>query len=169
MEKGPHSAKMFQAESLFKNHVENLHVLSKSSYNKLQGIKFAWKLKYSVNFIVAYASLSTYQDNIWYFDSGCFRHMFVNISLPFNIKPYDSAHITNGDGKSGKIIGKESINILGLLSLYDELFVNGQRVNLISISQICDNNLTVQFSKCFCKVLDGNGKCVLEEVRSNDN
>lgn len=49
------------------------------------------------------------------------------------------------------------------------LLVEGLKVNLIGISQICDNKPHVQFTKEECRVLNEKGECVLTERRSTDN
>ena len=49
--------------------------------------------------------------------------------------------------------------------LYDEELTT----NLISISQLCDQNLFVKFTKNTCKVFNNSKKCVMEGARSSDN
>ena len=43
--------------------------------------------------------------------------------------------------------GKGTISLLGLLNITNVLYVEGLRVNLLSISQICDQDFKVLFSK----------------------
>lgn len=43
----------------------------------------------------------------------------------------------------------------------DVLLVDGLKANLISISQLCDSNYTVLFSKENCKILVVNGNFVM--------
>ena len=49
------------------------------------------------------------------------------------------------------------------------LYVDGLKVNLISISQICDLNLNVNFNREKCVVIDVDGKFILEGFDSLDN
>ena len=49
------------------------------------------------------------------------------------------------------------------------MHVEGLKPNLISISQICDPNLNVNFNREKCVILDTDGKCVLKGFRSLDN
>lgn len=53
--------------------------------------------------------------------------------------------------------------------LKDVLLVDGLKANLISISQICNKDFVVQFSKNKCQILNGKGVSLLEGKRSNDN
>ncbi|CAA7027461.1 unnamed protein product [Microthlaspi erraticum] len=41
--------------------------------------------------------------------------------------------------------------------------VQGLKSNLISVSQLCDEGLTVWFNKIECKAIDSDGKTVYEE------
>ena len=49
------------------------------------------------------------------------------------------------------------------------LLVNELKLNLISISQLCDDNLLVQFTKESCSVTNNSTSCVMEGKRSFDN
>ena len=49
------------------------------------------------------------------------------------------------------------------------LHVEGLATNLISISQLCDQNLLVKFTKNTCKVFNDSQECVLEGARTVDN
>ena len=42
----------------------------------------------------------------------------------------------------------------------DVWFVDGLKVNLQSISQICDNGMNVLFTKYECEILDDGGDCI---------
>ena len=53
--------------------------------------------------------------------------------------------------------------------LENVLLVDGLKVNLISISQLCDQNLFVKFTKNKCSGLDSTNSCVREGRRSPDN
>ena len=49
------------------------------------------------------------------------------------------------------------------------LYVEGLRVNLLSISQICDQDFMVLFSKGKCLVLNESRKKLISSVRTLDN
>ncbi|GAA0173243.1 hypothetical protein LIER_26900 [Lithospermum erythrorhizon] len=67
-----------------------------------------------------------------------------------SIKEVKPDFVTFGGGEKGKIIGKRSLNVVGLPNLEDVLLVEGLIANLISISQLCDNGLKVVFDKETC-------------------
>ena len=54
---------------------------------------------------------------------------------------------TFGDNVKGSVLGLGSLNVLGLPKLRDVLFVGGLKANLISINQLCDQDLFVKFTK----------------------
>ena len=75
---------------------------------------------------------------LWYLDSGCSRHM---IGDRFLFKVFESkkgGNVTFGDGSKSQIKGKGIISLPGLPDIANVLYVEGLRVNLLSISQICD-------------------------------
>ena len=51
----------------------------------------------------------------------------------------------------------------------DVWFVDGLKVNMLSISQICDNGLNVLFTKYECEILDDRGDCICVGIRIADN
>ena len=56
-------------------------------------------------------------------------------------------NVTFGDGSKSQIKGKGIISLLGLSDIANVLYVEGLRVNLLSMSQICDQDFMVPFSK----------------------
>ena len=69
----------------------------------------------------------------------------------------------------GRVLGKGTLDVKGLPKLKNVLHVEGLVVNLISISQLCDQNLLVKFTKDTCKVFNKSQECVLKGKRSDDN
>ena len=65
--------------------------------------------------------------------------------------------------------GKGTISLPGLLDITNVLYVEGLRVNLLSISQICDQDFMVLFSKGKCLILNESGKKLISGVRTLDN
>jgi hypothetical protein len=57
----------------------------------------------------------------------------------------------------------------GLPELDNVLMVEGLNVNLISISQLCDQDLRVNFTKSECLVTNGDNEVVMRGVRSRLN
>jgi hypothetical protein len=77
--------------------------------------------------------------------------------------------ITYGDWSQSKVIGKGIIDIPGLGTSQEALYVEGLKENLLSISQFCDNDLVVQFSKKECNIFDSSGKWLMGGERTADN
>ena len=77
--------------------------------------------------------------------------------------------VTFGDGSKSQIKGKGIISLLGLPDIANVLYVEGLRVNLLSISQICDQDFMVLFSKGKCLVMNESGKKLISGVRTLDN
>ena len=68
-----------------------------------------------------------------------------------------------------KFSAKGLFEIPGLPLLKDVLYIKGLRVNLLSITQICDEDFLVQFSKKGCIIINEEGIQVLEGNRTTDN
>ena len=75
---------------------------------------------------------------LWYLDSDCSRHMAGDRSFFKVFKSKKGGNVTFGDGRKSQIKGKGAISLPRLLDIANVLYVEGLRVNLLSISQICD-------------------------------
>ena len=78
-------------------------------------------------------------------------------------------YVTFGDGSHAQVLGKGTIEIPGLPLLKDVQYIKELKANLLSITQICDEDSLVQFSKIRCVIINGVGIQVLEGYRTNDN
>ncbi|CAM8920475.1 unnamed protein product [Rhodiola kirilowii] len=72
--------------------------------------------------------------------------------------------VTFGDGGKGQVIGGGTLKVPDLPVLKDRLLVEGLKVNLISISQLCDGGYHVKFTHDSCHVLDNNGGVLMKEA-----
>ena len=106
---------------------------------------------------------------LWYLNSGYSRHMILDQSLFKVFEPKKVDNVTFGDGSKSHIKGKEIISLPGLPDIANVLYVEGLRVNLLSISQICDQDFMVLFSKEKCLVMDESGKKIISGVCTLDN
>ncbi|XP_075512784.1 uncharacterized protein LOC142548375 [Primulina tabacum] len=80
-------------------------------------------------------SNATYTEKgICYFDSGCSRHMTGSKDYLTDYVELRNGHVTYGGGAKGRIAGKGTLNVDGLPSLHNVLYVEGLNSNLISIS-----------------------------------
>ena len=106
---------------------------------------------------------------LWYLDSGCSRHMTGNRSLFKVFESKNGGNVTFGDGSKSQIKRKGIISLPGLLDIANFLYVEGLRVNLLSISQIRDQDFMVLFSKGKFLVMDEFGKKLISGVHTLDN
>ena len=106
---------------------------------------------------------------LWYLDSGCSRHMTGDRSLFKVFESRKCGNVTFGDGSKSQIKGKGIISLLGLLDIANVLYVKGLRMNLLSISQICDQDFMVLFSKGKCLIMDESRKKLISGFRTLDN
>ena len=106
---------------------------------------------------------------LWYLDNGCSRHMTRDRSLFKVFESKKGGNVTFGDGSKSQINGKGTISLPELPDIANVLYVEGLRVNLLSISQICDQDFVVLFLKGKCLVLNESGKKLISGVRTLDN
>jgi hypothetical protein len=95
--------------------------------------------------------------------------MTGNKTLLKEVQMGKGGRITYGDGSQSKVIGKGIIDIPGLGTSQEALYVEGLKANLLSISQFCDNDLVVQFSKKECNIFDSSGRWLMGGERTADN
>ena len=75
---------------------------------------------------------------LWYLDSSCLRYMIGDRSLFKVFESKKCGNVTFGDGGKSQIKGKGTISLPRLPNIANMLYIEGLRVNLLSISQICD-------------------------------
>jgi hypothetical protein len=68
--------------------------------------------------------------------------------------------VTFGEDKKGKVLGTGVIKVNDCFTLNDVALVDRLRYNLLSVSQLCDADLSVLFHKFDSHVLDSCGKHV---------
>jgi hypothetical protein len=68
--------------------------------------------------------------------------------------------VTFGDDKKGKVLATSVIKVNECFTLNDVTLVDRLRYNLLSVSQLCDTDLSVLFRKSDSHVLDSSGKRV---------
>ena len=106
---------------------------------------------------------------LWYLDSECSRHMTGDRSLFKVFESKKCGNVTFGDRSKSQIKGKGIIFLPGLPDISNVLYVEGLKVNLLSISQICDQDFMVLFLKGKCLVLNEFGKKLINSVHTLDN
>ncbi|XP_021827363.1 uncharacterized protein LOC110767990, partial [Prunus avium] len=130
-----------------------------------------WVRKTNQTCLIALNALSVKNSNAWYFDSGCSNHMTGDKSLFLNYSPISNlGSVTFGDGSKSSILGRGTIFAPGINMLENVFYVENLKPNLISISQLCDQDTcNVSFSKGRCVVSNKEGNVVLTGLRSSDN
>ena len=71
---------------------------------------------------------------LWYLDSGCLRYMIGDQSLFKVFESKKGGNVTFGDGSKSQIKGKGIISLPKLPDIANVLYVEGLRLNLLSIS-----------------------------------
>jgi hypothetical protein len=99
-------------------------------------------------------------------DSGCSRHMIKNKKWFSSLTPLShKEYVTFGDDKKGEVLGTGVIKVNDCFTLNDVALVDRLRYNLLSVSQLCDANLSVLFHKSDLHILDSSGKRVCDISR----
>ena len=110
---------------------------------------------------------STRED--WYFDNGCSRHMTGIKKFLVDIKPRATSYVTFGDGSKSEIKGVGKVDYVGQPSLDNVFFVKGLAINMVSINQLRDQSLEVNFTQSECMITNDNNEVVMSGIRSKDN
>jgi hypothetical protein len=94
-------------------------------------------------------------------DSGCSQHMTEKKKWFSSVTPLShKEYVTFGDDKKAKVLGTGVIKVNDCFSLNDVALVDRLRYNLLSVSQLCDADLSVFFHKSDSHVLDSSVKRV---------
>ncbi|KAJ9539111.1 hypothetical protein OSB04_031844 [Centaurea solstitialis] len=104
---------------------------------------------------------------IWYLDSGCSRHMTGSKSVLSNYREERGPAVTFGGNGKGQTRGYGTLTN-GVTTFKRVGYVEGLMHNLLSISQLCDKNHKVSFSKKKCKVKNRRKEVILIGVRHDD-
>jgi hypothetical protein len=130
---------------------------------------YKWIPKCNNAGLMALTSLGTFTSDTWYFDSGCSQHMSGEGHLVKAIRSYKKGNVVFGDGSNGRVQGVGDVCNKKSPKLENVLLVKGLVSNLISISQLCDQGLEVNFTKTECHVTDRVGKVLMKGIRSEDD
>ena len=84
--------------------------------------------------LFVHTTLKVFNSCLWYLDNGCSRNMIGNKSLFKTLKEKEDGYVIFGDGSHSQVLGKETVDILGLPLLIDVLYIKGLKVNLLSIT-----------------------------------
>jgi hypothetical protein len=100
-------------------------------------------------------------EDMWLMNSGCSRHMTGNKKWFSSLTPMShKEYVTFEDDKKGKVLGTGVIKVNDCFTLNDVALMDMWRYNLLSVSQLCDADLSALFRKSDSHVLDSSGKRV---------
>jgi hypothetical protein len=100
-------------------------------------------------------------EDTWLMDSDCSRHITGNKKWFFSPTPLShKEYVTFEDHKKGKVLGTGVIKVNDCFTLNDVALVDRLKYNLLSVSQLCDADLSVLFCKSNSHVLDSSDKRV---------
>ncbi|GAV82962.1 hypothetical protein CFOL_v3_26413, partial [Cephalotus follicularis] len=100
------------------------------------------------------------EEQPWYVDSGCSKHMTGDKSLFIDLKEVDGGKVTFGDNNKAKICGIGSIGNNFSTLIENVLYVVGLKHNLLSVSQLCDKGYKVNFESSLCHIIDASTNIV---------
>jgi hypothetical protein len=81
----------------------------------------------------------------WYLDSDCSRHMTGDKHSFLSFEKKEGGSVTFGNNEKASIKGKCIIGKINSAKIENVHYVEGLKHNLISISQLCDNDFEVIF------------------------
>jgi hypothetical protein len=137
--------------------------------NNQKTSKLVWVKKEDNMWLVSHTVLKILDTCLWYLDSGCSKHKTGDKTLLKEVQMGKGGRITYGYGSQSRVIGKRIIDIPSLGTSHEALYVEEHKANLLSISQFCDNDLVVQFSKKECNIFDSSGRWLMGGERTADN
>ncbi|GKB87047.1 retrovirus-related pol polyprotein from transposon TNT 1-94 [Tanacetum coccineum] len=105
--------------------------------------------------------------SVWYLDSGCSRHMTEIKQYLHRYSKEPGPKVVFGDDSSGDTEGYGSVNC-NRITFTMVAYVNGLKHNLISISQLCDANYKVLFTKTQGTIYNQNNEVVLISPKRGD-
>ncbi|GJV86466.1 retrovirus-related pol polyprotein from transposon TNT 1-94 [Tanacetum coccineum] len=112
-------------------------------------------------------TMDSLKRSIWYLDSGYSRHITGVKHYLHRYSKESGPKAVFGDNSSGDTEGYGSVNCNGI-TFTRVAYVNGLKHNLISISQLCDANFKVLFTKTQWTILNQNDEVVLIAPRRKD-
>ncbi|XP_060210332.1 uncharacterized protein LOC132637231 [Lycium barbarum] len=89
-------------------------------------------------------------------------------SLFKSVTDFDGGLVTFGDNSTGTVIGIGTIAFDNSCDISNVWLVKGLKYNLLSVSQLCDSDLEIRFSKSGCVIEDSSGIKILPGSRNKN-
>nr|ABA95825.2 retrotransposon protein, putative, unclassified [Oryza sativa Japonica Group] len=106
------------------------------------------------------------KENVWIVDSGCSRHMTGDKNWFSSLKKASKTEsIIFGDASTSVVLATGLVKVNKKFELKNVALVEDLKYNLLSVSQIVDENFEVHFKKTGSKVFDSCGDSVLNISR----
>jgi len=111
------------------------------------------------------------QENQWYIDNGCSKHMTGDKE---KLQSYSALEkekkVSFGNDTLALIKGKGFVQLKEKVKAGNVMYVDGLKHNLLSVSQMCDQGTEVIFRSNGCSVRDlDTGKRVIKGIRTPNN
>ncbi|XP_075074463.1 uncharacterized protein LOC107819632 [Nicotiana tabacum] len=104
----------------------------------------------------------------WYLDSACSRHMIGQKQLFKMVTKLDRRTVTFGDKSKENVIGIGRVPLSSTCDVDEVYLVDKLGYNLLSTSQLCDNDYEVRLKKHGWFIEDESGKVVLSRNRDRN-
>eukprot|EP00253_Pinus_taeda_P027208 PITA_27208 len=130
-----------------------------------------WKMKEPQPERCGIALYAEGQENQWYIDSGCSKHMTGDKEkLESYTALEEGKKVSFGNDTPAAIKGKGNAKLQDTVKAGNVLYVDGLKHNLLSVSQMYDNGTEVIFRSDGCSVRDLDiGRTVLKGKRTPNN
>ena len=106
--------------------------------------------------------------NKWILESGCSRHMTGNPNILTDIIYKDGGLVNFGVNSKGYVIGIGKVGNSETPTITNVLLVKNLKHNLLSISQLCDEEYKIKFEKDKCHIEDNNSIIIFEGIRKKN-
>nr|ABA97191.2 retrotransposon protein, putative, Ty1-copia subclass [Oryza sativa Japonica Group] len=112
--------------------------------------------------LVLEVALVARKENVWIVDSGCSRHMTGDKNWFSSLKRASKTEsIIFGDAATSAVLATGMVKVNDKFELKNVALVEDLKYNLLSVSQIVDEEFEVHFKKTGSKVFDSRGDSVL--------
>nr|ABA94901.1 retrotransposon protein, putative, unclassified [Oryza sativa Japonica Group] len=133
---------------------------------KEREIAFAKSKWQKSGFLSRKPALVARKENVWIVDSGCSRHMTGDKNWFSSLKKASKIEsIIFGDAATSAVLATGMVKVNEKFELKNVALVEDLKYNLLSVSQIVDENFEVHFKKTGSKVFDSCGNSVLNISR----
>jgi transposase InsO family protein len=130
-----------------------------------------WRIKEPQTERCGIAFYAEGQENLWYIDSGCSKHMTGDKEKLESYSALEKGKkVSFGNDTPATIKGKGIAQLKEKVKAGNVLYVDGLKHNLLSVSQMCDQRTEVIFRSNGCLVRDlDTGKTVIKGKRTPNN